>query len=357
MKIWKIIFIVIIVVILGLAVIDLINKNKPANTTPNNSVKYSNYTLPIQERKFYIGMVANPKTDPTTTFNDIVASYQELGKIGEVTTIWNNPNGIGLYDKLKENKVITGVRVYGLKPIITLNLQTVKEVNGSLKVVIDAPDNVPADINNQEFRDLWVAEAKKIAGEFKPEYFSLGNEINDYFYLYPQDLDSYLSLYQEAYRDIKSVSPKTKIFVVFSYNHLIDNNQWDLLSKFNDKVDIIGLTSYPNEHFFSPDQVPENYYSRLSNYTNKKIAFTEIGWPSTGTNGEKNQAEFLVKFLDLTKGIGLEMIDWLFLHETKIGGIAGMITRPETGTIALKKSNDDKKEIYNVWLDLYNLKK
>jgi len=313
--------------------------------------KHSTYTFPITERDFYIGMVPMPKSEPETTFDDITAAYEEVGQLGEVTMVWGTPSGIGLLEKLKQNQVVTAVRVYGLKPVLTLNFHTIKEIPGEgLKVVIDAPEGVEADASDEEFRELWVQEAKNIAKEFKPEYFSLGNEINDYFYLNPDDLEDYLTLYDQAYKAIKEVSPKTKVMVVFSYTHLIDNNQWDLFERFD--VDVFGLTTYPWKHFSTPDEIETDYYSKLNQYTSKPIAFTEIGW----AGDETQQAEFLVKFLDLTKDNDLEMINWLFLHETTLSGIVGAVSDPATSTIALKKADGTKKEIYNVWLDLKEIK-
>ncbi len=142
---------------------------------------------------------------------------------------------------------------------------------------MDAPDGVNASLSDPVFMSLWV-EAINIARDFQPEYFSLGNEVNDYFYAHPDDLDSYLSLYDEAYAAIKKVSPNTKVFVVFSYEHLIENNQFDLLAKFDNRVGLVGLTIYPWENFSSPGDMPADYYTRLDNYTSKPIAFTEVGF-------------------------------------------------------------------------------
>ena len=75
---------------------------------------------------------------------------------------------------------------------------------------------------------------------------------------------------------------------------------------------------------------------------------TEIGW----VGYETEQAEFLVKFLDLIKGNNVEMINWLFLHEIEFSGIGENVFSPESTTIALKKADGTKKEIYDVWLDL-----
>ena len=81
---------------------------------------------------------------------------------------------------------------------------------------------------------------------------------------------------------------------------------------------------------------------------NRPVAFTEIGW----AGNETEQAEFLVRFLELTKDIDLEMVNWLFLHEIEFSGIGESVFSPESATIALKNADGTEKEIYDVWLDL-----
>jgi hypothetical protein len=324
-----------------------------------------NQSLPIPERKFYIGLVPNPANAPNSTFDDIIRAYEETSRIAEISMIWVEKQGIGEYNLLKQNQVISGVRVYGLKPFVTLNFATIKQTPNGLEYVVDAPPGITPSLSDSGFRSAWKNEARNIAQEFKPEYLSLGNEVNDYFYFHPDDIDPYLSLIEETYTAIKQVSHYTKVLVVFSYNHLIENNQWELLQKFNDQftmmrkrtfVDLIGLTTYPYQNFAIPADMPEDYYTKLKQYTNKPIAFTEIGWSSRGTNSEKTQADFLVKFLELTKSLDMEMVNWLFLHETTLSGIPGRISNPDVATIALKKADDSKKEIYNVWIQLKELK-
>lgn len=83
-----------------------------ATVTPTPApVKHSDYTLSISERSFYLGVVPTPKTVPEATFDDITAAYEETGKIAEVSMVWVSPQGIGQYDKLKQNNVITALRV------------------------------------------------------------------------------------------------------------------------------------------------------------------------------------------------------------------------------------------------------
>lgn len=227
--------------------------------------------------------------------------------------------GIGQRDLLKQNRLITAVRVYGLRPFVTLNFVTLRQGAHGLEYVIDAPPGLTRSLSDSIFRDLWRNEAKGIAVEFTPEYLSLGNEVNDYFFRHQDEVENYLSLLSEAYAEIKSVSPETDVLVVFSYNHLLEGNQWQLLQRCNELVDLIGLTTYPYRQFPSPADIPDDYYARLVQYVTKPLAFTEIGWSSAGTDGEKTQADFLVRFLELTKGLDLAMVNWLFRHETTPG--------------------------------------
>ena len=312
---------------------------------------------PPPSRVFLLGIVPTPRSIPNTTFQDLVDAYQEAATLAEVAMVWVEPSGIGQYAKLRKNRVITAMNVYGLKSVVTLNFWSVKRVPGKgLTVTVDAPDFVAAELSNPEFRKLWVQEARMIAKEFKPDYFSLGNEINDYFYLHPGDLDDFVSLYDDAYAEIKKVSPSTKVFVVFSYTHMIDNEQFALLERFDKRVDLIGLTTYPWKHFDNPQEIDLDYYKKIKNYISKPIAFTEIGWISSkeGGSSEEEQAEFLKQFFNLVEDLDLEMVNWLFLHEIKVTGIIASVTDSSTSTISLKNADGSRKKVYYEWLNLYN---
>lgn len=339
------------------------------NTGEQDSVEQQGTDLEMNEqtvddlentRDFYLGLVSNPKNGKQATWDDIIKGYEEAEEVAEVTMIWVDPNSIGQCERLKQNRVIEGVEAYGLEPVITLSFATIKQSPGKgLEYVVDAPEGVEADLSDPGFRELWISEARCIAKEFKPKYFSLGNEINDYFYLHPEQLEDYLSLYDETHKTIKQESPETKVFVVFSYTHLIDNDQWDMVEQFDKRSDLIGLTSYPWKHFDNPEDIDSDYYERINQYTDKPIAFTEIGWISakSAESSEKEQAEFLTKFLELTKNVDKEMINWLFLHEAELEGFVGAITEHETGTIALKNIDGSKKQVYDVWVELKNRRK
>lgn len=329
------------------------------NFNQQNQIHQSNYSLPIAERRFLIGMVPTPKSVPETTFSDIADAYQEAASLGEVVMIWPSETGIGEFDQLNKSRVVEGARVYGLNLVITLNFATITKAEGAgLDYLIDAPPGVPADLSDPQFIDLWVAEAEAIAREFKPEYMSLGNEVNDYFYSHPDDFGAYLALLDKAYAAIKGVSQRTKVMVVLSYNHMIENDQFWMLAPLSNRTDLIGLTTYPWKQFGGPEELPEDYYLRIMNFTSQKLAFTEIGWTSSHEAGssEKEQAEFLVQFLRMTKSLDIEMVNWLFLHEIKIEGTVVSIVDPGTASISLKNPDGSKKEVYYLWKDLKGLR-
>ncbi|HID73055.1 TPA: hypothetical protein EYP38_03875, partial [Candidatus Micrarchaeota archaeon] len=184
---------------------------------------------PEDGRSFYLGVVPNPKGGAEASWEDIVDAYNETKQIAQVTMLWTNPGGIGQYNRIRETRAVEGARLYDLEPVITLSFATIKEVPGEgLKYVVNAPEGVEPSLADPEFRRLYIMEARSIADEFHPQYMSLGNEINDYFILNPDEYDEYLTLFDEAYSGIKEVSPETKVFVVFSYTHLIDNEQWSM---------------------------------------------------------------------------------------------------------------------------------
>jgi len=323
-----------------------------------NQIHQSNCSLPIAERRFLIGMAPTPKSMPETTFSDIADAYQEAASLGEVVMIWTSETGIGEFDQLNKSRVVEGARVYGLNLVITLNFATIANAGGAgLEYLIDAPPGVPADLSDPQFIDLWVAEAEAIAREFKPECLSLGNEVNDYFYSHPDDFGAYLNMLDRAYAAINGVSQSTKVMVVLSYNHMVENDQFWMLAPLSNRSDLIGLTTYPWKQFSAPEEIPDDYYLRIMNFTGQKLAFTEIGWTSSQESGssEKEQAEFLVQFLRLTKGLDVEMVNWLFLHEIKMEGTVASIVDPGTASISLKNPDGSKKEVYYLWQDLKGL--
>jgi hypothetical protein len=325
---------------------------RPGQDSPNLTDSQEGIEVEMS-RGFYLGITPSPKTEPKTSFDDILDAYQEASELGEVVMVWTNPSGIGLHGSLEKSRTIEGVRAYGLMPVVSLTFYRFEKVQGEgLKIVIDYENQSGEGLSDQRFREAWIREAKMIAADFEPEYLALGNEANSYLSKNPDEVDEFESLLQEAYSNVKEESPGTKVMTVLAYNQIVENDDYGLIARLDDEVDIIGLTTYPWQRFDSPEDMPDDYYSRIRNYTKKPLAFTEIGWAS---ESEDEQAEFIHRFIELNQGNNLEMANWLFLHEMQVTGSMEGIARDETGTIALKYANGTKKEAYHAWDKIGNL--
>lgn len=304
------------------------------------------------EDGYYLGITPTPRTVPET---DLAGAYEETGKICDVVEVWPSPSGIGSYSSLVGSRTITGIRVYGLKPIINMQFYTFEKIPGEgLKMIVDAPAGYEKNLSNPGFREAYMENAKNIAEEFHPEYLSLGNEVTAYYMTYPDDFDNFVSLYLKAYDEVKKVSPDTKVFVVFSQNQIEETDSWEIINKFGNQLDLLAFTTYPWKFYDNPEEIPEDYYTKLRTYSSKPIAFTEIGWPSaeSANSSEKEQADYLKRFVELTDSMNIEFVNWLFLHEVEMSGTTLHVSDRATETIALKKSDGTEKEVYYVWTNM-----
>jgi len=70
--------------VIALSLIIVVFSGQRSSTNPNSNKNQGNVTLPIIERKFYMGLVPTPKSYPNTTFADIIDAYREIGEIAEI---------------------------------------------------------------------------------------------------------------------------------------------------------------------------------------------------------------------------------------------------------------------------------
>ncbi|MEM2935460.1 MAG: PKD domain-containing protein, partial [Candidatus Thermoplasmatota archaeon] len=248
-----------------------------------------------------------------------------------------------------------------LTPIFHTNFWSLKYVEGyGIAPTLDIPPDMPANttIENIEFRQRWINHLRNISKNYKPAFYSIGNEV-DLFYNYEPNrhyFDSYVSLVAESYDAIKSVSPHTKVMIIFKFENLVDKNTWFLIDKFDkNKIDLLGFTTYPYLiGYNNPNDIPLNYYSEISKHTGeKKVAFTEIGWSSSYMIGgnEKKQADFLSWFLEATKNIPSCIVCWLFLHDLAEEGKEKNVNELN----GLRKNNGEPKEVWQCWKNLHDI--
>jgi hypothetical protein len=306
--------------------------------------------LPIAQRSFKIGVVPMPAHFPNFSSDEYFEAYELAAEVAEITPIWGGESWEGRTEKLTKSRTIEGLGVYGLEPMITMEPHTVVLGQGGPRIDVE-------DLDNQEFRQRWINELKLLLETFEVEYLSLGNEINIYYELAgEEEFDKYVDFYRFTYDEVKKISPETKVFVVFSLTQVEENNRFFLIEKFDDKFDLLVFTTYPWRDYETPADLPSDYYLRLTSYTSKPIAFSEIGWSSDSEIGgsEEEQAQFLVRFLELTKGMDLEFVNWLFLHDLSEEAVGGAVNRNHL-QLGLRENSGEPKEVWEYWEALKDL--
>ncbi|MBU7016561.1 MAG: hypothetical protein HXS44_03565 [Theionarchaea archaeon] len=303
----------------------------------------------IPERGFYMGLLPVPWEGQS--FED---AYSEVAQYCEVVPVWGRPTPFyELADELSgswgENFVTTLVRGNGMIPLIHVSFI---DVGLTLKT---PPGMGNVTISDSAWRQVYKKAVLDIMRISRPQYLSLGNEVNRWYEKYgregPNGFEHYVTLYEEIYDAVKEVSPETYVFCTFAREIVSENREADLevLNFFNpDKIDILVFTSYPYavQGVMIPSDVPDDYYSRALEYLPAKhMGFSEIGWSSLDWfGGEQGQADFLREVcgrLTIGQGIQLHLLMWPWLCDLSEDDSTGLIRKDGT-----------EKRAYAVWKKL-----
>jgi len=245
---------------------------------------------PGPEKRTKFGFFPTP---PEPTEKSIISNLQSMSQYADVLLFqdsvpWHEfAEGIDVdSDKITEmTNIMAFINVIGLEPIFIVD-----PLNGlDRREFMDIPQEWN-DINfgNEQVRSAYQNFALRLAKDFQPEYLGLASEINTYMDTYPEDVINFLSLYNETYEEIKSISPNTKVFVTFQWDDLnrLDgdgspyNTKWDQIEMFEPNLDIWAISTYPYFFFDRATDIPETYYSTLKSRTDKPLAIAESGWSS-----------------------------------------------------------------------------
>jgi len=335
------------------------NQDQGAATTP------SPVPRDVQEgspRSFELGLSSSP-TEPTE------ASYKKAfalaGQVGELILIQRAPpwqefvSGGELskncQDTTQEEKRLAeenrlGI-FFGVDP-------TDPADRGRLQAL---PESLAGkSFADKEVRDAFIAYVKYVALNYKPQLLALGIEINMYYEQQPDDFDNFVSLYFEAYDAVKEISPDTLIFPTFqleAMQNLLSPDsesvpEWSLLQRFEPKLDLVAVSTYPSFVFDSPDGIPSDYFSQIKSYTSKPIAIASAGYSSgPGRNGvnegtEASQAEFVRRLLLEAERLEMPFVVWLAGCDPAVPADPPFDLYAHTG---LCRSDGSPKPAWQVW--------
>lgn len=247
------------------------------------------------------------------------------------------------YSPAQMRAVVQFCRKHGLTPILSISPTTLdqgrKELDLPSAVRRKAGSNI--SFGNPVIREAFKQAVREIAG-LRPPYLCLATEIN-FLAVRLAEFLHFVTLYKEAYRVAKAVSPETKVFVSFQWEfaRILDAREPGKIAEhtkvfdvFRPELDAVGLTTYPSAFHSGPADLAPDYYSYVFTHLRRKdtILFTEVGWPSAGSGTETEQAAFLRGLPGRMREVRPALIAWSLLHDVDIPqfdanlGTTGLIT-------------------------------
>jgi hypothetical protein len=318
--------------------------NGGLNGQPQTLTPIDSPTLPARE--FFMGVL--PSASTVQTDLDIV--YQQVADYAEFVPIWGKPSPF--YELADDISSSWGdifidqlIRDKGMFPLINLSFI-------GAGMTLATPASLPsATLSTTEWRELYKQSAIDVVTAARPLYFSVGNEVNRWYEKYgssdtPNAFEHFVSLYEEIYDEVKTISPQTKVYCIFAREIVGENREasLDFLNMFDpDKLDLIVLTSYPYsvQGTTSTAKIPDDYYSKVVSSisaTGKPFGFSELAWVvNSFFGGEQGQADFindLSSRLTVDQGLDLHLFGWFVLHDLAAGNPVGLISLGGTERIS-----------------------
>jgi hypothetical protein len=259
---------------------------------------------------------------PELTLESVLKHYDDLGQHADFVLLQNNiPWQAASQGYVTEPQALTDLH----NQVILARQQdldvifVVDPLNGlNRREFLGLPPGWEASFANPAVRTAFRNHALWLVDTFHPRYLGLASEINTYANARPEDFEHFLSLYREVYREIRSRSPATEVFVTFQWEDL--NNlfpganeerqpykiDWEQIEAFEPELDVWVISSYPYIAFASGADIPSDYYTPLLSRTDKPLAVAEGGYSS----------EPVGPFL----GTAQDQVDYLSAIEMQIGG-------------------------------------
>ena len=278
----------------------------------------------------------------------------EIAMVQPEWTISSNPSLYKIIDSWLRRSKNAGLKTY----------IAVECFNGERKAILNHKGEKNVTFADNKFRSAYRDWIIKTVQEYKPHYLNIAVEVNMYLQTYPEETENFISLYKQIYKDVKKISPETKIFTSFQYEVLKGiflgkkkDPQWHLLKRFDPLQDLIGISSYPKFGIapYDPSKLPLDYYYDLKQYSSRPLFFAEVGWYSSESvspsSSDKKQANFIRKMVQMTEPLDLEAFIWIGLRDLKDIPALGELkkTIPQFFSLGLQRTGGEGKEAWSVW--------
>ena len=238
------------------------------------------------------------------------------------------------------------------------------------------PTGWDANFANPNVRTAYKNFALWVVRTFHPHYLGLASEINTYMDAHPDDVQNFISLYNEIYTLIKAEAPGTQIFVSIQWDDLNNmfpqpeegdrqklNPNWEQIEAFEPNLDIWVISTYPYFIFNNETQIPADYYTPLLTRTDKPVAIAEGGFSSQAIGEIQVTSTDQVAYLNaIHTQLGPRLVFWVntLLDDLNIDSYAEQMKKdgrdPQDAQslgafayIGLRNSDGSPKPALEVW--------
>lgn len=274
----------------------------------------------------HVGIAVTPRQFPEHTREDVAAAFavaRELASHAVYIHQWSELDLPAVRQALDAGKRAGLAAILGLSPTTLTDARRNLDLPAGVRLL--AGPHV--SFENPVIRAAYLGAVRELAA-LAPPYLCLATEIN---FLALGRLDEYLrfaSLYKEAYREAKRISPATQVFVSFQWEwmRILDAREPHRIAEhskvieiFRPELDLVALTTYPAPFHARPADLPPDYFAWLKKHIrpDDRVLLMEVGWPTGGAGSEAEQAEFIGRLPELVRGVNVIGIDWALLHDVR----------------------------------------
>ena len=220
-----------------------------------------------------------------------------------------------------------------------------------------------AGILNSDLRAALVAEARFIAGAYRPAYLAFGVEVNATFDRSPGEYAAFLGVYREVYEAVKEASPQTLVFPTFQYEQLLGATPWEVahpprwerLADFAERLDLVAIATIPSLTHALARTIPADYYRQLRQHTDLPIAFAAAGFSSAPGPGGINsstppeQRRYLLRLLADAEAMRSPFVIWFASHDPEF--VSDIAPLEPLRSIGLLDTEGQPKEAWPLWAE------
>ena len=165
-------------------------------------------------------------------------------------------------------------------------------------------------------RERFLSDVELLARRYKPQFMVLGVEVDFMAQSKPELFQSFVIVYESAYRAVKRKSPATQVAVSFQFEHIRDSRgtsntigESPIVTAFGPLLDVLGLSVYPCQFVGHPTDLPADYLSSvIANKT--PVAIFETAWP-TNLSDEKIQKSYVEWLLGIANSVSSGLLVWI----------------------------------------------